>query len=351
MSSVNAFFRDPGVGDALRAVIGELESSNAELHSRNEALQGATEELEASNEELRAGNEELRTVNEALQAKTDELVRLNALLNASEQRMALAQDAAHAGTWEWVLDGNRNVWSESLWALYGLKPGQCEPSYQAWADAVHPADRARVGAAIGAAAAAGEEFEQEWRVAAPPGAPERWLMSRGRPILGPTGRPERYIGIGIVIDITERKRTERALADSEARSRALVETNRKATTDLAAERRRLRTLIDAVPDLIWLKDPRGVFLFCNRPFEGLLGAPEAQIVGRSDRDFVPAEVADAFLADDRRAIESGHLITTREWLTFADDGHQALHETIKTPIYDPRARCWACSGSRVTSRP
>src|SRR5262249_2023792 len=46
-------------------------------------------------------------------------------LRESEERLRLAQEAAHAGIWEWLLDNDRNIWSESLWALFGLKSGQC----------------------------------------------------------------------------------------------------------------------------------------------------------------------------------------------------------------------------------
>jgi len=125
-------------------------------------------------------------------------------LRDSELRMRLAHDAAHAGTWEWVLDGNRNYWSEPLWELYGLKPGECEPSYEAWLASVHPDDREQAASLINAAATGGQEFEIEWRVNLPDEQPGRWLLSRGRPIEGVDGKPERYMGI--VIDITERKR-------------------------------------------------------------------------------------------------------------------------------------------------
>ncbi len=49
------------------------------------------------------------------------------------------------------------------------------------------------------------------------GQPERWLLSRGGPIAGASGAPERYIGV--VIDITERKRAEEALRKSEEQLR------------------------------------------------------------------------------------------------------------------------------------
>ncbi|MBK1718163.1 response regulator [Thiocystis violacea] len=103
---------------------------------------------------------------------------------------------------------------------------------------------------------------------------------------------------------------------------------------LEAERARLRTLIEAVPDVIWLKDPDGVYLLCNRMFERLYGASEADILGKTDYDFVEPELADFFRANDRKAAELGRPSTNEEWLTFASDGYRGLFETIKTPMYD-----------------
>ncbi len=73
-------------------------------------------------------------------------------LRESEQRMRLAQEAAQAGTWEWWMDSNRNYWSDQLWDLYGLTPGQGEPSYEAWRATIHPDDRERVEATVKSAA-------------------------------------------------------------------------------------------------------------------------------------------------------------------------------------------------------
>ena len=56
---------------------------------------------------------------------------------------------------------------------------------------------------------------------------------------------------------------------------------------LEQERNFLKTLVRALPDLVWLKDPDGVYLACNPRFERFFGAREADIVGRSDYDFVP----------------------------------------------------------------
>jgi PAS domain S-box-containing protein len=106
------------------------------------------------------------------------------------------------------------------------------------------------------------------------------------------------------------------------------------TSELATERARLQTVLHAIPDLVWIKDVAGVYLGCNHRFERFFGAKEADVVGKTDYDFVPAEQADFFRAHDRLAIAAGKPSVNEEWILFADDGHTELLETIKTPVKD-----------------
>lgn len=149
-----------------------------------------------------------------------EQARAAARLADHEQRLRLAQDAAHAGTWEWELASGANEWSAELWPLYGLEPGVA-PSYQSWRVSVHPADRERVEEMVREAAASGAEFEVEWRVNLHAEAPPRWLMARGRPLKDQAGKFSRYIGI--VIDISNRKLAEQAARDSDKTYRSLFD--------------------------------------------------------------------------------------------------------------------------------
>ena len=96
----------------------------------------------------------------------------------------------------------------------------------------------------------------------------------------------------------------------------------------------LRTLVHTIPDLVWLKDIDGVYLSCNHAFERFFGARETDIKGRTDYDFIDRELADFFRTHDRRAIAVGKPSHNEEWVTFADDGHRALLDTIKTPMCD-----------------
>lgn len=126
-------------------------------------------------------------------------------LRKSEERLRLAQDAAHSGTWEWNLLTNENIWSDELWNLYGLEPHSCEASYQTWKQTIHPDDQSKTEHAVQGAASKGSELNVEWRVCYPDGT-QHWLMSRGKPLKDANGQVMRYLGI--VVDITDRKRNE-----------------------------------------------------------------------------------------------------------------------------------------------
>ncbi|WP_333664150.1 PAS domain S-box protein [Desulfobacter postgatei] len=121
--------------------------------------------------------------------------------------------------------------------------------------------------------------------------------------------------VGFLRDITEKKLTEQSLRERESS---------------------LRALLKAIPDLVWLKDMSGVYLACNPMFERFFGEKEEGIIGRTDYDFVEEELADFFRENDLKAIAADKPRANEEWITFADDGHRALLETIKTPMFDER---------------
>ena len=102
---------------------------------------------------------------------------------------------------------------------------------------------------------------------------------------------------------------------------------------LRAGEAQMRTMIETVPDLIWLKDPNGVYLDCNPKFERFFGAERSQIVGHNDYEFVDRELADYFREKDRAAIAAGKPCLNEERVIYASDGHEELLETINTPMF------------------
>ena len=125
------------------------------------------------------------------------------------------------------------------------------------------------------------------------------------------------VGSGIIhcamIDIADHKAVEQQLAEKESR---------------------LRTVVETIPDLVWMKDPEGVYLGCNKMFERFFGATAQEIIGKTDYDFVEREMADFFLEHDRKAMAAGKPSMNEESLVFAEDGKRAIFETIKTPVHD-----------------
>ena len=107
----------------------------------------------------------------------------------------------------------------------------------------------------------------------------------------------------------------------------------QAQQELLAERARLRNLLNAIPDMVWLKDPDGVYLACNPMFEQFVGVKEENILGKTDYDFFAPELAQFFRQYDKIAVQARKSSMNEEWLTFATDGRRILAETIKTPLF------------------
>jgi len=110
----------------------------------------------------------------------------------------------------------------------------------------------------------------------------------------------------------------------------------KTEKKLQESRAHLSALIHTIPDLVWLKDPNGVYLACNSRIERLFGAKETDIVGKTDYDFVDKELADFFRENDKKAMTANRPTMNEEEITYADDGHTEMVETIKTPMHDSK---------------
>jgi len=108
----------------------------------------------------------------------------------------------------------------------------------------------------------------------------------------------------------------------------------KRTSEILATRNQLHTLLDTIPDMIWLKDKEGIYLLCNPIFERFFGTKEEEIVGKTDYDFVTEELADFFRDNDRSAMAGKCPIMNEESLKFADGSYEGLFETLKTPMFD-----------------
>ena len=96
----------------------------------------------------------------------------------------------------------------------------------------------------------------------------------------------------------------------------------------------LNSLLDSVADLVFFKDREGVYLGCNPAFEAFVGCPREEIIGRTDLELFPAEVAQAFREDDRQTLDSNQTRHIDEWVDYPD-GRRVLLNTLKTTFRGP----------------
>jgi PAS domain S-box-containing protein len=120
---------------------------------------------------------------------------------------------------------------------------------------------------------------------------------------------------------------ERALKD--------IARKKQAENALRASEKQWRVLIDTLPDLVWLKDTNGVYIACNKRYEHFYGTDEANIVGKTDYDFVDKQLADDFHESDKLAMSSKTPTVSEETILFKGDGHREELEIIKVPMYSP----------------
>lgn len=142
-------------------------------------------------------------------------------LRESENRMNKSQEIAHLGSWELDLMNNRLTWSDEVYRIFGLQPQEFGATYEAFLRAVHPDDRAAVDAAYSGSLREGRDtYEIEHRIVRKDGE-VRIVREKCEHIRDESGQIIR--SIGMVHDITERKRTEEILHESEEKYRTIVE--------------------------------------------------------------------------------------------------------------------------------
>ncbi len=136
----------------------------------------------------------------------------------------------------------------------------------------------------------------------------RWVRAKAVPHVDSQGRVVSYDGL--VSDITEQHESANQLRASEEQYQSLVE---------------------SLPQCIMRKDQFGRFTFVNNQFARLIGRTPAEIIGKTDFDFYPVEMATKFQTDDRRVIESGELMETTEENVTAN-GNSHFVQVVKIPI-------------------
>lgn len=138
------------------------------------------------------------------------------------QRLTRALESATDGVWEWDVRTGHAERSQTIWHRLGYDAEQVEPGIEAWTSRIHPDDREKYQTAVrdhldGRI----PTFSLEYRIRAADGE-WHWIVDQGRIVQRSAwGQPERMLGL--VGDVTERKRADDILAESEQRFRAIFQ--------------------------------------------------------------------------------------------------------------------------------
>lgn len=164
--------------------------------------------------ELRRALAIQHTASLSAQALADARAQELAELASSQERLAHAMHAGLIGAWNWDVVNDRVYSDASLARSFKVAPEQAEAGVplSVFMAGVHDDDRNWVIDAIHTAVAHGAEFSEEYRVVVDDDV--RWILARGRCLLDEAGTPLRFPGVAI--DVTERRKAEEALRESNA---------------------------------------------------------------------------------------------------------------------------------------
>ena len=135
-------------------------------------------------------------------------------LRDARQSLSLALLAGRAGSFDWNIVANINLWSEELLALYGFSAGEFDSTHEGWLGCIDPDDRELMRERISRALVSGQ-ITAEFRIRRRDSGEIRWMHARGKVFYDETHQPVRMLAIHA--DITERKQAEEALRESERR--------------------------------------------------------------------------------------------------------------------------------------
>ena len=233
-------------------------------------------------------------------------------LRESEERLRLATEHAEIGLWDVDEMHQALIWPPRVKAMFGIS-ADVPVSMLDFFNGLHPEDRAATSAAYAAAADPARRalYDVEYRTIGKEDRRIRWVAAKGRGVFDDAGRCVRVIGTAM--DITQRKRMERALAASEER---LQQVFHQAPVAVAV-----------------LRGPELIFELANASYQEFL--PGRSILGRPLSSVMP-EVNPEHLAILRGVLDTGEPFIAHEYLTPLDRDRDGVPEDCWfTFVYQP----------------
>lgn len=278
----------------------------------NKQLQSSVEEMAALNEELMASNEEFQSTNELLTTLNSQLEEANKII-AEQKDEQLNQVLTSTDNIAWSRDlngfGNQYL-SRSIEKVTGYNADDFKNGNINWSDLINETDKAIEENAIAQLAHA-DLVETEYRITTKEGI-VKWIRMQYRNIRNKEGKivsEEKFAS-----DISAVKKAQSALID---------------------ERNLLRSIIDNIPDLIFVKDENANHIINNKANLEILGVQtEAESFGKSVTDFLKRDEVETYLDDDLQVFSSGIPQYNKEEIIHDQAGNQHVFLTTKVPLKD-----------------
>lgn len=228
-------------------------------------------------------------------------------LKTGEANLEEAQRIASIGSWEWDLNGKALAWSKEAFHIFDLDPETCSRTSESILKVLHPDDAKLFKGNLNSYFGGGNIIPPlDYRVIHKDGSVHyihaEWKINFDR-----KGNPIR--NIGTVQDVTKSRQTEQTRVQQEGL---------------------ITSLLDTIPDLIFLKNIDGIYLNCNPSFAKYTGKSKEEIIGSTDYELFGEDIGDFFRFQDNEMLKQKASRRNEEWVTYPD-GSQALLETLKTP--------------------
>ena len=240
----------------------------------------------------------------------------------ANRMLTLAAQIAHVGHWRLTLPGNVLWWSEEVFRIFGLDAQAGHPSLEAAITAYHPDDRAAVARCVAEAVEEGRDYAFSARLARPDGS-LRDVVCRGCCEIGADGKVGAVFGT--ILDVTEMRRSERAVRESEARYRLLADNTRDMIVQLDMDTTRRYV------------SPASRVLLGYAP-EELIGTKPLDMLHPEDRPVVAAVLAELGAGVRRSAVQRQRYRRKDGRYLWVEVSYQIFHDA------DGRALgCVACT--------
>jgi PAS domain S-box-containing protein len=235
--------------------------------------------------------------------------RAEEALRQSEGQLAEAQRLAHIGSWNWDLKKQKLTWSDEHHRIFGIQRAEVDLDYDTIvAQTIHPEDQALVRSAVEKTLATGESFSFYYRIIRPNGE-ERIIQSTGSVETDEQQQPVRMFGTAQ--DVTEPRRIEQELRQSEERYRDLVEN---------------------AHDIIYSHDLEGNYTSLNKAGQAITGYTRDEALALNLTNTVAPDFLEKAKDMTRRKL-AGEDVTAYEMVILAKDGHRVAVEANTKLIF------------------